>query len=323
MVDKLSRTSTHGSLLFEPEIVERISRPSSFLFAVHLTMSPDPTTLFSLARNKLHLSVGGKDNCSLHRWVLLKNSISRPDPPTPSPASVAEQPFTEDIDDYEDEALAEEADSFMFPDAGRFNDSHASADGGTEAAWLDSLLEELQDDGDEADIDSVLVADDDDDDALSPLVTPNSSSDDLSRQPAYYPPPMTDPFAYPYLVPYPPFHPPLIRPDQYDTLDEDRYEDPLPYHDLDVEELSVPDAIEDTSDDESDTTLTTPSGSVDVDPALIPLPGERSSLRQFVHVYGDTDPYFHSYDIDPLPFSDTHSSSYRDHSPYNSLYQEC
>lgn len=305
-------------------------------------MASESASLHSLARSKLHLSFGSKDGCSLHRWVLLKNSITRTPASTYSPAatgpsvdvkSVYPLDDGEEDDDADEEIGSEEVDSFMFPDAGKFVEGHTTNDNNSEAQWLDSLLETLGDDdeddfGVESDA-NVSVVPADDDELLSPIGSPMSSSDDLPSQPSYYPLPIT--VAYP--VPYPPFHPPLIRSYEFDpTFDSPLvslpapYDDPLPYHDLDdAEESSVPDAIEDTSDDESDAP-TTPSlgrsgSSLSLaEAASIPLPTQRSRLRHPPHVYVDSDDsYFYPFEFDPLPFPvDYH---HRNNS-YNS-YQEC
>lgn len=288
--------------------------------------SPDSSTLFSLARSKLHLSVG-KDSCSLHRWVLLKNSIVRSLPLTSS-AAVSDRSDVHHVlplscDDGEDEDIddevggEEEADSFMFPDAGQLVGPHVAETNASEAEWLNSLLETLGDDDDD-DLDSdvrvsVLPADDDEDQLYSPLGSPMSSSDDLPSQPTYYP------------VPYPPFHPPLIHSYEFDP-DFDSplprpYVDADPCHDLDdAEDLSIPDAIEDTSDDESDAP-TTPSlgrstSSSSLSLVSTPLLTERSRLAPLVYVDTD-DSYFYPFQPDPLPFPDEHH-----HNSYNA-YQEC
>ncbi|KAG7452666.1 uncharacterized protein BT62DRAFT_1070407 [Guyanagaster necrorhizus] len=279
-------------------------------------MSSDFSNLFSLARSKLHVSVGSKDNVSLHRWVLLKNSIVR------SSHSAAEAPvetdsphhdLDPDSDSEQDEVMVEQ-DSFMFPDVGKCTEESRSSVDHSEAQWFNSLWESLGDD-DEDDFSSsgvqvsVLPADDDDD-AISPLPSPMSSSDDLTN-PTYFATSMT--YSYPYPVPYPPYHPPLISPYHFDsTVDSSLsagYDEPLPYYDLDdVEDLPVPDAIEDTSDDESDAP-TTPSldqsTSLTLDPASIPLPTGRSRLRHTdPHVYSDADDsFFKPFEFDALPFS--------------------
>jgi len=271
----------------------------------------------------------------LHRWVLLKNSIIRSPHLTTSTTSIdnldANHIYSPEEADDDDEV--DEADSFMFPDGGKLVDARVEEnDNASEAEWLDSLLETLGDeDEDEFNVDSDVhvsasLADDDEDLLLSPLISPISSSDDLVGQATYYPPPI----AVPYPVPYPPFHPPLAHTyelgSRYSTLDSSPppYENALPYHDLDdVEDLSVPEAIEDTSDDESDvpnTPSVTHSGSTSslVDPASVPLPAERSRRRRPpLHIYVDTDDsYFYPFEFDPLPFSDSHLNS----TPF---YQEC
>jgi len=289
------------------------------------------TNLFSSARTKLQVSIGGRDQCSLHRWVLLKNSIinspvATTHPTTSDPSSLT--PVYHAEDDSEEEVITEDADSFMFPDAGKLVgptiDTNAS-----ESHWLDSLLETLGDeDEDEFTVESeaqssiLLPADDEDEDPLlfSPMASPMSSSDDLPNQPAYYPHSIDVSYSYPYPIPYPALHPPLML----HTSLPSHYEDPLPYHDFtDSETLSVPDAIEDTSDDESDV-LPTPLGlsasSLDlVEAASIPLPADPSHLR---HAYpairvDAEDSYFYPFELDPLPFP------LLEDSPSYNTYQEC
>ncbi|KAF8892566.1 hypothetical protein BD779DRAFT_1509678 [Infundibulicybe gibba] len=291
-------------------------------------------TLFSMARSKLHLSVGSKDNCSLHRWVLLKNSIVRSLPLTSSAAAVDPSDadpnlafLPDDGDDYADDEVGMEEDSFMFPDAGKFVDSHTSDTSASESEWLNSLLETLgDDDDDEFGVDSdshVSVPVDDDDDQLSPMASPMSSSDDLPNQSSYFSLPL-----HVYPVPYPPFHPPLIH--SYD-LDSSYLSplsslpppstDPLPY--FGEEEPSMPDVIDDISDDESDTppTLSLGGSSPSLSSVTTSLnsPTELSSLRHpSPRVYLDTDDsFFRPFELDPLPFPVNHQ-----HHSYNP-YQEC
>ena len=289
-------------------------------------------SLYSLARSKLHLSTSSKDSSSLHRWVLIKNSIvnslsSAPPPILPDPHN--------DDDDDSDEVLdsAEVVDSFMFPDAGKLvNESITEEAMASEAQWLDSLLETLgDDDDDDFNVDSennisTLPTDDDEFPLYSPVVSPMSSSDDLPSESSFYP---TSPISVPYPVPYPPYHPPLIHAYHFDTTFEPLeplvssfsapYEDPLPYYDLDDLE-DVPDAIEDTSDDESDAP-TTPSlgrssSSLILDPASVPIPpaDRSSSLRHSdPRVYIDVDDHYFCFEIDPLPFPDEHLTTSYDH----------
>jgi hypothetical protein len=300
--------------------------------SVHMTSSmPESSNLSTLARSKLHLSVGGKDNCSLHRWVLLKNSIIRSQPLTSS-AATTDHPDINHVyslgDGDEEVGAEEEEDSFMFPDAEKLVENRTKEVNSSEAEWLDSLLETLGDDDDDefnpdSDIHAVHPVDDDEDQLLSPLLSPLSSSDDLPTQLTYYPPPtpVSDP------VPYSPFPPPLIHSYEFDsTFDSSSltsipspYDDPLPYLD-DVEDLSIPDAIEDTSDDESDAPPTPSIGQsasflTVVDPASIPLPAGRSRRRHplpLVFIDMD-DSYFYPFELDPLPFPDDHHSSFNGH----------
>jgi hypothetical protein len=183
------------------------------------------------------------------------------------------------------------------------------------------------DDDDEFSVDPdahvpIPPVDDDEDPILSPLASPLSSSDDL---PNYYPPSTS--VSYPVL--YPSFHP-LVNSFKLDsTFDSSLtpipspYANPLPYHDLDdVEDLSIPDAIEDTSDDDSEVPLTPSSGQSTslspVNPASIPLPTECSRLRHPLPlVFIDTDDcYFYPFELDPLPFPDDRHGSFNG-------YQEC
>ncbi|KAK7054943.1 hypothetical protein VNI00_003406 [Paramarasmius palmivorus] len=283
-------------------------------------MAAEPSELSTLARSKLHLSVGGRERCSLHRWVLLKNSIVRALPLTTTSLSQSEPTLSHcthhyhhqehaDVDVEDEEVGPEETDSFIFPNAEKFVDN-SNVDRSAEEDWLDSVLENL---GDDDDSDTVsLQTDDDDDHLLSPLLSPMSSSDDLTSD--YY-----SPSNYP--VPYPPYHPPLVR--TYDVTFDDSFFDstshdhPFPYYDEDdVSDLPVPDAIEDTSDDESDTPLTPSIGQSSdssvlrlVDPAAIPLPVERGSYGQngprvFIHTsescfYPHSEDFHLSYSFRP------------------------
>ncbi|KAI0721565.1 hypothetical protein C8T65DRAFT_630390 [Cerioporus squamosus] len=288
----------------------------------------EPPSLFSMARSKLQTAVSGgvRDSCSLHRWVLLKNSILRSHTvdPAPSPADADVQHVYRHDDD--DEARDEvEEDAFMFPDPHAIG-ARSALVGDSEKQWLDSLLEDLGDDDEDADVGTSLsvLPVDDDDEPLSPLCSPMSSSDDLvGHSSLFYQPP---PIAIPYPVPYPPLHPPLLP--SWLQLDSHDH-DPLPYYDAD-DDLPVPDAIEDTSDDESDALSTPYSQSMSslspTDPASVPLPAERRRLRGHPHVYVDTDAdYFYPFELDPpLPFHDDAEhplDSARVFRP--PIYQEC
>ncbi len=217
----------------------------------------------------------------------------------------------------------------MFPDAGQLVRAPATAGAKTsEAQWLDSLLETLATTKTTNDfiVDSdpqnaALPADDDEFQLYSPTGSPSSSSEDLPNQSAYYPPPIS----VQYPVPYPPLIHAYHFASPFDSLvspDFSPYDSPFPYHD--IEDLQVPDAIDDTSDDESDAP-TTPSlgrsaSSVSLlDAASIPLPAERSRLRDTsprVYVNSD-DSYFYPFEFDPLPFPDEQLRPSYNH------YQEC
>ncbi|KAI0797799.1 hypothetical protein C8Q75DRAFT_887250 [Abortiporus biennis] len=276
-----------------------------------------PSDLFSLARNKLQSVVGGnvKDSSSLHRWVLLKNSIVRSHP---SPAA-SEHAATKAADETvyrpnEDEVHEEvEHDAFMFPDPD-FLASKDCESGSCEDQWLDSVLEDLGDDEDDL-VYSVSVPSHEDDEPLSPLYSPMSSSDDLVEHSNFY---YSSDISIPYPIPYPPLHPPLIpswfevesSTDSFLGSSPPLYHDPLPYFETDdLEDCPVPDAIEDTSDDESDAPSTPCTNSASslssIDPASIPLPRERTRLHSQPHVYIDSnDSYFYPFELDPLPFPD-------------------
>lgn len=290
--------------------------------------------LSSIARSKLQLSVTNKDKdrLSLHRWVLLKNSIihSNPVPPNTPTSEHAEMhpPTVPDESDFE-QCAPDETDSFMFPDVGKFDPAEEVDT--SEAQWLDSLLETLGDDedydyGSEVDVVTIPV-DDEDDHLLSPLASPMSSSDDLVNQ-TYYTPQPVEPYRVPFSFPQQlllsyPFDSPYVA--SSITSIPPPYDDPLPYFDQDdVEDLPVPDAIEDTSDDESETPPTPSLGnsasSISLgDAASIPLPVERSRLRHSQpRIYVDSeDSYFYPFELDPLPFPRNYH-----HTSYNT-YQEC
>ena len=309
----------HYILTFLGSFTNSDKHPQHPAQPAHTTMLSD--SLYSLARSKLHLSTSSKDSTSLHRWVLIKNSIVNSLSSTTPPALPdTHNDSVDEDDDDADEVLnsVEVVNSFMFPDAGKLvSESTTEEAKASEAQWLDSLLETLgDDDDDDFNVDSehnvsTLPADDDEFPLYSPIVSPMSSSDDLPSD-SYYP---TSPIS----VPYPPYHPPLIHAYDFTTFEpleplissfSAPYEDPLPYHNLDDLE-DVPDAIEDTSDDESDAP-TTPSlgrssSSLTLDPASVPLPAERSRLRHSdPRVYIDGDDQYFCFEFDPLPFPDEH-----------------
>jgi len=285
----------------------------------------EPLDLCTMARIKLHSAMDG----SLHRWVLLKNSIFRPPPaPVPSVAttvSLSNHVYIPSDDSYSEDDDNDEEEEFMFPDASKLVGVEANT---CEAEWLDSLLKSLDDGGEDecasnADVRvSVIPVDDDEDTPLSPLPSPTCSSDDL-HQHAYFAPPI----AVPYPVPYPPFHPPLLRPYILGPIIEPPISplpayDALPYFDTDeLDDLSVPEAIEDTSDDESDAPSTPSLGRSSILELVdsTSLAGQRRIQRRSPHVYLHTsDLHLDRYGLDSLPFSDEDEFT-----SYNAVYHEC
>ncbi|KXN82600.1 hypothetical protein AN958_02451 [Leucoagaricus sp. SymC.cos] len=289
-------------------------------------MSTETSLLHSITRNKLYGSVNSKDQCSLHRWVLLKNSILSS--LNLQDTSVSEYPEAisnpNEETDEEEEVADEEigsvvVDAFMFPDAGNFVSPRSADAHDSEAQWLDSLLETLADDGDDdypSDSEvhhSILPADEDDDQLLSPTLSPLASSEDL-HQSRFYSPSVSVPYSTCFL----PFDsPPLTR--GYAVTSalnasapslSTAFEDALPYHDLDdIEDSSVPDTIEDVSDDESDT-LSTPSFGRSITSLFLDssanIPTDRNQLSDSSSPsFLDKHPrYLTPFELDPLPFRD-------------------
>lgn len=292
------------------------------------------TSLFSLARDKLQSVVSGstKDTCSLHRWVLLKNSIihSSPLPAAPNAASPHEADADSVYRPEEEEVFEEEEeDQFSFPDPHSLHDD-IPASGNGEAQWLDSLLEGLEDGDDDDDLSEHMTSSsaspsEDSAEPLSPLYSPMSSSDDLADQSSFYH----------YPMPYPPVSPPVIpswfelqapaADDPVSTPSSPLYDSPLPYYAVDeLEDSPVPDAIEDTSDDESDTpstpSATSTSSLAPFGPASPSTPPQRTRFLSHPQVYVETDDsYFYPFESDPLPFPDDPDSA----RVVRPTYQEC
>ena len=291
-------------------------------------MASFATSLAGIARSKLQLSVSSsslRDTASLHRWVLLKNSIVRSQPSSPtSPAtsdhsSIArppEDPAPKSVGHDSEGNPCDQSEAFLFPDPDALSYDFTPSSSppspksdASEAQWLDSLLESFSDDDDDEDpISTRRSVSDDDQEYLftSPSMSPVASSEDLVHHSSFYEPPS---ISVSYPIPYPPlFHPPLIRLEEPLGRTTPLQEAGRPYDEVDeLDDLSVPEAIEDTSDDDSDT-LTTPcrsamsfvNPSVDVDPASIPLPPE---VRPRVYVNTDAA-YLYRFELDPLPFAD-------------------
>jgi hypothetical protein len=304
-------------------------------------MSSDNSSLSQVTRSKLSLVFGGgaKDSSSLHRWVLLKNSITRSQPnsstcnPNNSPELLPTDPSDAGEED-EEVCFDVEHDSFIYPDARKLLDSSCSANNdSSEKQWFDSLLESLEqhEESDDSHEPLLHVGDEDDEDdlpTLSPSASPMSSTDDLSH-PVYN----NTPISMPYPVVYPPYNPPLLSPLELQPLNTplDSIYPPfnvaLPYNaEDDIDDLPVPDTVEDLSDDESDA-LSSPSP-VTRSPSMSLVDGSaRSSGRARGHVvpqvYVNADgSYFrHGLELDPLPFA--HDSSNPSHM-FESVYgQDC
>lgn len=305
-------------------------------------MASFATSLAGIARSKLQLSVSNsnlRDTASLHRWVLLKNSIVRSQPSSPVSSTISEHSSTvyppEDpapkSPGHDSEANpCDHSEAFLFPDPDALSCAFTPSSSppspksdASEAQWLDSLLESFSDDDeDEEPISTRRSVSDDDQEYLftSPSMSPVASSEDLAHHSSYYESP---PISVSYPIPYPPlFHPPIIRLEDPSSGTTPLQEAGRPYDDVDeLDDLSVPEAIDDTSDDDSDS-LTAPSRSamsfvspsVVVDPASIPLPPE---VRPRVYVNTD-HPYLYRFELDPLPFAnDGHGYA---HTVY---HQEC
>lgn len=307
LLHALSTLAVSGPVYSRPPLAPNTRCPIDPLPSSVMSSTSSFSTLAVLARSKMQSVFGGgiKDASGLHRWVLLKNSLVCSQPTLPAqnndaPPSVHSPGQPDDEDD--------EADSFMFP----LLDDVVGQDA-SESEWLDSLLETLGDDEEDLEVEgaSLLSVDDDDSNFLSPA----SSSEDLGSPSLSYTPP---PIRVPYPIPYPPvaFTFELGTPpdsDPFSTLFQDAL--PYPFFELDdTEDMLVPDAIEDTSDDESDAPLTPSSQSL----TMASVPGLRSGrhARRDPRIYIDTD--------DPFPFADM----FDDPEPHNPgmhayEYQEC
>ena len=302
-------------------------------------MSSDNPSLSQVTRSKLSLVIGGgaKDSSSLHRWVLLKNSITRSQPNnavscSPNNTSELLPTYPSDPGDEDEEVCFDvEHDSFIYPDARMLLDSSCNANSdSSESEWFDSLLESLEhEDSDDSHEPLLHVGDEDDEDDLPPLspsASAMSSTDDLGHQPVYN----NTPISMPYPVVYPPYNPPpLLSPLELQPLNTslDSIYPPfnvaLPYNaEDDIDDLPVPDTVEDLSDDESDA-LCSPTPATRSPSMSLVDASARSSERARRHavpqVYVNADgSYFrHGLELDPLPFA--HDSANPSHM-FESVY---
>ena len=305
-------------------------------------MSSIASNLATLARSKLqsaYAGSGSRDNLSLHRWVLLKNSINTSDVHSDRAArntmSISDSPDSPggadsdaDLEDEEvDSVIDEGVFNFLFPDPW---DAVAPADEGSasEEQWFNSLLQSLGDDDDyedaDADVKMHIASADASGDAEQLDDHSRAESESLCASCSEeYATPTPSPISVPYTVPYSPFHTSLAHPYKIDSHDCCFASDSSPYshfhhHDIDDSESSVPDAIEDTSDDESESVLTPFSRSRAslnlVDPASVPLPSDRFEPQ----IYRGSSDLF-PYEEDPLPYSDMTSESPGVYSPYHQV----
>jgi len=206
----------------------------------------------NIARDKLHnsSSSSSKEDVRLHRWVLLKNSVSSamsraipersPSPPNHTESLHKVTPPTDD------------AEVFVFPDGDIFAESfvceddisgHSNdmTDTASEAQWLDSLLEALADD-DDPDFEQ------EPDDELISLSDISAHSIDVSA-------PQIAPETV-FLPPSPPLRPfqctsYRYRASQLLTCESPSLSDEIEY-------LSLPDVEEDSASDSDSESLNTP-----------------------------------------------------------------
>jgi len=293
-------------------------------------MSGFASNLAFLARSKLRSSVanGSRGEVSLHRWVLLKNSLIHDDSRTSPDSNASIVPDIPEVEAEDEEVdvdldIDEDVFAFLFPDPGDDLKSEGNANA-SEAQWLDSLLETLGDDDDE-DIDIPGKG------SMSALENEDQSQT-VSTSSSFAEDPATPP-GVSYAVSYPSdlFHPPVssCNPDSQQHLYFFTGANGVysPFDDIDDGYLSMPDAIEDTSDDESMDSPSTPftrsrSSLNLVDPASVPLPRERPSSGIEPHIY-DAAEDFYPFDADPLPYPDVYAESPASFPVYGPFYQSC
>jgi len=202
-----------------------------------------------MARDKLHnsSSSSSREDVRLCRWVLLKNSVSsamsRAIPErTSSPCHITPVKESPPPDD---------AEVFVFPDGDIFAESFVSdqesnhgsienTDTASEAQWLDSLLESLADD--DADFDH------EPDDELISLSDISARSLDVSE-------PQIAPESV-FLPPSPPLPP--IQCNLYRYRTSQLLSCETPSLSDEIEDLSLPDAAEDSASDTDSESLNTP-----------------------------------------------------------------
>lgn len=259
-------------------------------------MSTELHTLYMLARSKLGLS------SSLHRWVLLRNSLQST---ALASTTVAKSNHILEGEDDDDEELSGggitpvKDDAFMFPDAERLGNVTQTSN--SEMEWLDALLEDLcDDDEDEYAADSEDTSNSpiptEDDDVFTPINSPTSSSDDISQPPSYYPSIVpyrvsirhSSPVSFAHSKPFDPS--PIDSSSAFDAVSRDDLEDSV-------------EPIDNTSDNDSDV-QTLPS----LDRSSSSLSSALSSVDQSqdisspVIIYRAKETNGHHFEEDFLPF---------------------
>lgn len=169
--------------------------------------SPDSTWMSRVSQRKL-LQRSSRDSLTLHRWVLVRNFVSSTDslslsqshpPPShvedgaqrePQPVAAAAPPYEYSSSPWDEEAFPfPDGDFFIFPDAMTVQ-AEADEVAAAEAAWLDTILDELYDD-------------DSEEEPVEPCATPVTDALSSSAFAASAPPALAAPLR-PVAIPVPP-----------------------------------------------------------------------------------------------------------------------
>lgn len=227
--------------------------------------------LSDLSRNKLHVAAlgrdGWRDTLNLRRFVLLKNSITLAQDPSPSPHATS---HTEDAT----------SNTFIFPNNVTATEpsqpQHTTNVLESEEAWLESVLETLEESDDQTEGKVDITADEefDFDDPFESWISP---FDEFSEDPLPFPFSF-DNFLTPPSV-LPPLHALLIN-SPNSAFNQPFVEPRYPEADYDLPDS---DGSSEFESDDDDGPLTPYSGS---EPSL----GERPAVEPVVYV--EADSYF-------------------------------
>ncbi|KDR74254.1 hypothetical protein GALMADRAFT_157514 [Galerina marginata CBS 339.88] len=155
----LSETPREDRPNLPPATAIREQKPSSALTESIPGPDQDTTSLFEAARSKLQQRYSARDNMNFHRWVLLKNSIIRSSSQSTSSNvtsnthsganSYEHNNDSQGVDDGDLDDPIQDPFIFPDPDVDLLVSDRADASGAqeSEAQWLDSLLDALDDDG--------------------------------------------------------------------------------------------------------------------------------------------------------------------------------